>query len=83
VAVNKVDKEGAQPDRVRTEMTALGLQPVEWGGDTEFVNVSAKTHEGLAIVPFGYPAAKLGAGRKKRKPISEVASRERFGTPFA
>jgi translation initiation factor IF-2 len=47
VAVNKVDKEGAQPDRVRTEMTQLGLQPVEWGGDTEFVNVSAKTHEGL------------------------------------
>jgi translation initiation factor IF-2 len=48
VAVNKVDKEGAQPDRVRTEMTQLGLQPVEWGGDTEFVNVSAKTHEGLS-----------------------------------
>ena len=47
VAVNKVDKEGAQPDRVRTEMTQLGLQPVEWGGDIEFVNVSAKTHEGL------------------------------------
>ena len=37
VAVNKIDKEGAQPDRVRTEMTQLGLQPVEWGGDTEFV----------------------------------------------
>ncbi len=47
IAVNKVDKEGAQPDRVRTEMTQLGLQPVEWGGDTEFVNVSAKTREGL------------------------------------
>jgi translation initiation factor IF-2 len=47
VAVNKIDKEGAQPDRVRTEMTSLGLQPVEWGGDTEFVNVSAKTREGL------------------------------------
>jgi translation initiation factor IF-2 len=47
VAVNKVDKEGAQPDRVRSEMAALGLQPVEWGGDTEFVNVSAKTKEGL------------------------------------
>jgi translation initiation factor IF-2 len=47
VAVNKIDKEGAQPDRVRTEMTALGLQPVEWGGDTEFVDVSAKTQEGL------------------------------------
>jgi len=47
VAVNKIDKEGAQPDRVRTEMTALGLQPVEWGGETEFVDVSAKTKEGL------------------------------------
>jgi translation initiation factor IF-2 len=47
VAVNKIDKEGAQPDRVRTEMTALGLQPVEWGGDTEFVDVSARTKEGL------------------------------------
>ncbi len=47
VAVNKVDKEGAQPDRVRTEMTQRGLQPVQWGGDVEFVNVSAKTKQGL------------------------------------
>ncbi len=47
VAVNKIDKEGAQPDRVRAEMAQLGLQPVEWGGDTEFVDVSAKTREGL------------------------------------
>ena len=47
VAVNKIDKEGAAPDRVRTEMTQLGLQPEEWGGDTMFVDVSAKTREGL------------------------------------
>jgi translation initiation factor IF-2 len=47
VAVNKIDKPGADPARVRTEMTQLGLQPVEWGGDTEFVDVSAKTREGL------------------------------------
>jgi translation initiation factor IF-2 len=47
VAVNKVDKEGAQPERVRTEMTQRGLQPAEWGGETEFVDVSAKTREGL------------------------------------
>src|SRR6185312_8816252 len=47
VAVNKVDKEGADPTRVRTEMTQLNLQPSEWGGDTEFVDVSAKTHQGL------------------------------------
>src|SRR3712207_2315367 len=47
VAVNKIDKEGAQPDRVRTEMTNLGLQPEEWGGDTIFVDVSAKAHTNL------------------------------------
>jgi translation initiation factor IF-2 len=47
VAVNKVDKQGADPTRVRTEMSGLGLQPVQWGGETEFVDVSAKTKEGL------------------------------------
>jgi translation initiation factor IF-2 len=47
VAVNKIDKEGAAPDRVRTEMTQLGLQPEEWGGETMFVDVSAKTQQGL------------------------------------
>src|SRR5215218_1376789 len=47
VAVNKVDKEGAQPDRVRGEMAQLGLNPAEWGGDIEFVDVSAKTKQGL------------------------------------
>lgn len=41
------------------------------------------THEGLGIIPFGYPAATLGRGKKKRKPLGAVASRERFGTPFA
>jgi translation initiation factor IF-2 len=47
VAVNKIDKEGADPVRTRTEMTQLQLQPAEWGGDTEFVDVSAKTHDGI------------------------------------
>jgi translation initiation factor IF-2 len=47
VAVNKIDKEGAQPERVRTEMTQHGLQPAEWGGEIEFVDVSAKTRVGL------------------------------------
>src|SRR5215210_7105080 len=47
VAVNKIDKEGAQPDRVRTEMTNLGLQPEEWGGEIMFVDVSAKTKQNL------------------------------------
>jgi translation initiation factor IF-2 len=47
VAVNKIDKEGADPTRVRTEMTTRGLQPAEWGGDVEFVDVSARTKQGL------------------------------------
>jgi nitroreductase len=36
----------------------------------------------LAVIPFGYPARKGGRGAKQRKPIEEVASRERFGAPF-
>jgi translation initiation factor IF-2 len=47
IAVNKVDKEGANPERVRTELTQEGIQPEEWGGDTIFCDVSAKTHQGL------------------------------------
>ena len=47
IAVNKIDKEGAQPDRVRNELAADGLTPEEWGGDTVYCDVSAKTHDGL------------------------------------
>jgi translation initiation factor IF-2 len=47
VAVNKIDKEGADPTRVRTELTQRGLQPSEWGGETEYVDVSAKAGTGL------------------------------------
>jgi len=42
VAVNKIDKPGADPMRVKQELTEHGLIPAEWGGDTEFVEVSAK-----------------------------------------
>ncbi len=47
IAVNKIDKEGANPERVRTELAQEGIQPEEWGGDTVFAEVSAKTHQGL------------------------------------
>ena len=36
----------------------------------------------LAILPFGYPAQSIGRGKKRRKPLSEVAHRERFGQPY-
>jgi len=39
-------------------------------------------YEVLAVVPFGYPKRKIGLGKKKRKPLAEVVSAERYGTPF-
>ena len=47
VAVNKIDKEGSDPNRVRGELAQQGLTPADWGGDTEFVDVSAKTKQNL------------------------------------
>jgi len=47
VAVNKIDRPEAQPERVRTELASHELNPEEWGGDTVYVDVSAKTKEGL------------------------------------
>ena len=47
VAVNKIDKPNANPDRVLTEMSQNGITPDTWGGDTLFVNISAKTGEGI------------------------------------
>ncbi len=47
VAVNKVDKPEAEPDRVKQELTGHEVIPEDWGGDTMFVHVSAKTGEGI------------------------------------
>jgi len=47
VAVNKIDKEDADPDRVKNELSQEGVIPDDWGGDTMFVNVSAHTGEGV------------------------------------
>jgi translation initiation factor IF-2 len=47
VAVNKVDKDDADPQRVRTQMVEHGVVPSEWGGDYEFVDVSAKAKQNL------------------------------------
>ncbi|WP_405054392.1 translation initiation factor IF-2 [Tepidibacillus marianensis] len=47
VAVNKIDKENANPDRVKQELTEHGLVPEDWGGDTIFVPLSALKQEGL------------------------------------
>ncbi|TNJ66151.1 translation initiation factor IF-2, partial [Paenibacillus hemerocallicola] len=47
VAVNKIDKPDANPDKIKQELTEYNLVPEEWGGDTIFVNISAKQKQGL------------------------------------
>lgn len=47
VAVNKCDKPDANPENVMTQLSNLGLTPEAWGGDTQFVNISALKHEGI------------------------------------
>jgi translation initiation factor IF-2 len=70
VAVNKIDKPGADPERIKRDLAALGLQPEEWGGDTMFVEVSAKTGVGidslLESVLLRAEVLELKANPKKR-----------------
>lgn len=47
VAINKMDKEGVDTDRVKNELAAKGLTPEDWGGDTQFIEVSAHTGQGI------------------------------------
>jgi len=48
VAINKMDKEGADPERVKNELSAKDVIPEDWGGDTQFIPVSAHTGEGIS-----------------------------------
>ncbi len=75
VAVNKIDKQGADPERVKRELGELGLVPEEWGGDTLFVNVSALTGEGVERAARVDPAAERAA-RARGEP---QAAGERHG----
>lgn len=47
VAINKIDKQNAEPDKVQRELAEVGLTPEDWGGDTIYVKVSAKEAEGI------------------------------------
>jgi translation initiation factor IF-2 len=47
IAINKMDKPDANPDRVTTQLSEFGIMPTDWGGENEFVKISAKTGEGI------------------------------------
>jgi len=50
VAINKMDREDASPDRVKSQLSEQGLQPVDWGGKVEMVPVSARTGDGIDLL---------------------------------
>jgi translation initiation factor IF-2 len=70
VAVNKIDKPGSDPEKIKRDLASLGLQPEEWGGETMFVHVSARTGEGieqlLEAVLLQAEVLELKAGPKRR-----------------
>ncbi|VEB53651.1 protein chain initiation factor 2 [Salmonella enterica subsp. enterica] len=62
VAVNKIDKPEADPDRVKNELSQYGILPEEWGGESQFVHVSAKAGTGIDETAGRYPAAGRSSG---------------------
>ena len=50
IAMNKMDKEGANPDKLKAECAELGFTPMDWGGEYEFIPISAKTGEGIDVL---------------------------------
>ncbi|UTW03486.1 translation initiation factor IF-2 [Amphritea atlantica] len=72
IAVNKIDKEDADPERVKNELAQRDVLPEEWGGDVQFVNVSAKTGEGIDAL---LDAVLLQAEILELKAIPEASGR--------
>ncbi|RRD38993.1 translation initiation factor IF-2 [Leptotrichia sp. OH3620_COT-345] len=79
VAINKIDKPGADPMKVRTELTEYGLMSLDWGGNTEFVEISAKQkinlEELLETILITSELLELKANPKKRAKAVVVESR--------
>ncbi len=71
VAINKCDKESADPDRVKNELAAKDVIPEDWGGDTQFINVSAHTGEGIDSL---LEAVSLQAELQELTAVSDAAA---------
>jgi len=80
VAINKIDKQGIDLDRIRTELSALEVISEEWGGDTQFVPVSAHTGEGIEklLEAIGLQAEMLELKAAKDVPASGVVIESRL-----
>lgn len=50
IAMNKMDKDGANPDKLKAECAELGFTPMDWGGEYEFIPISAKTGDGIDVL---------------------------------
>ncbi|MBI3077960.1 MAG: translation initiation factor IF-2 [Deltaproteobacteria bacterium] len=78
VAINKIDKPGANPDRVKQVLTEHGLVPEGWGGDTVYAEVSAKQHRGikemleLLLLQAELLELKANANKRGRGPVIEA-----------
>ncbi len=87
VAINKIDKPDANPDRVKQELAQQGLSPLEWGGETEMVAVSAKKRQNLETLletilltsDILNLRASLDTARIRRRARSKTRSRARCG----
>ena len=80
VAVNKIDKEGADPERVKNELAAKDVIPEDWGGDTQFIPVSAHTGEayrrvaGCAVIAVRAARATAPGSCPRRVSLSSLVS---------
>lgn len=88
IAVNKIDKPSANPDFVKTQLAEMGITPVEWGGEHEFIHISAKTGEGLdtlldTILLQAEILELKGNPKKNAKAIVVEASLEKGRGPVA
>jgi len=85
VAINKMDKEGANPERAKSQLAELDITPVEWGGDYEFIPVSAHTGEGIdelldtLLLTAEVMELKADASRNAKSVVVESSVEKGFG----
>ena len=82
VAINKMDKDSADPDRVKNELSAHDVIPEDWGGDVPFIPVSAKTGDGIGLLKdhlkdcMGYQQKNEGQFIARRRHLDAIDTAE-------